>query len=78
MSIEAFIHDLPKCELHVHIEGTLEPELKFKLADCPAWSFNCASAAEMRAVASSSTICRSFLGLSYSGMDVLLKEPDFD
>ena len=32
MSLEAFIHELPKCELHVHIEGTLEPELKFKLA----------------------------------------------
>ena len=30
---ESFVHDLPKCELHVHIEGTLEPGLKFKLAE---------------------------------------------
>jgi adenosine deaminase len=29
MSIERFIHGLPKSELHVHIEGTLEPALKF-------------------------------------------------
>ena len=27
-----FIAGLPKCELHLHIEGTLEPELKFELA----------------------------------------------
>ena len=33
MNIETFIHGLPKAELHVHIEGTLEPELKFKLAE---------------------------------------------
>ena len=31
-SMRAFIEDMPKCELHVHLEGTLEPELKFALA----------------------------------------------
>jgi len=30
--MEAFIAGMPKAELHVHVEGTLEPELKFKLA----------------------------------------------
>ncbi|MFI5016972.1 MAG: adenosine deaminase, partial [Dongiales bacterium] len=30
--LEAFIEGMPKCELHVHIEGTLEPEMKFQLA----------------------------------------------
>lgn len=30
--LRAFIAGLPKCELHLHIEGTLEPELKFELA----------------------------------------------
>ena len=32
MAHEALVQALPKVELHVHIEGTLEPELKFKLA----------------------------------------------
>ena len=31
--MDNFIHGLPKCELHVHIEGTLEPEMKFALAE---------------------------------------------
>jgi len=29
--LNAFIHDLPKAELHLHVEGTLEPELLFEL-----------------------------------------------
>jgi len=32
--LNQFIHDIPKAELHVHIEGTLEPELKFEIARC--------------------------------------------
>jgi adenosine deaminase len=31
-SIDAFIHGIPKAELHLHIEGTLEPEMVFELA----------------------------------------------
>ena len=76
MSIDTFIHDLPKCELHVHIEGTLEPELKFKLAERNGMELAFASAAEMRANYRFHDL-PSFLGLYYSGMDVLLKEPDF-
>jgi len=30
--LKQFIHDIPKSELHIHIEGTLEPELKFEIA----------------------------------------------
>lgn len=33
MKISPFVQKLPKVELHLHIEGTLEPELKFKLAE---------------------------------------------
>jgi adenosine deaminase len=76
MALEQFIHDLPKCELHVHIEGTLEPELKFALAARNGLSLPYADVAEMRASYRFHDL-PSFLGLYYSGMDVLLKEPDF-
>jgi adenosine deaminase len=76
MDIEAFIHGLPKCELHVHIEGTLEPELKFALAARNGLALPFADAAAMRAAYAFHDL-PSFLGLYYSGMDVLLKEPDF-
>ena len=76
MSIEAFIHDLPKCELHVHIEGTLEPELKFKLAERNHVELPFRDVAEMRASYAFHDL-PSFLTLYYSGMEVLLKEPDF-
>jgi len=32
LDIDSFMAAMPKCELHVHVEGTLEPELKFLLA----------------------------------------------
>ena len=76
MTIENFIHGLPKCELHVHIEGTLEPELKFKLAERYRMDLPVKDAAAMRAAYAFHDL-PSFLGLYYSGMDVLLKEPDF-
>ena len=76
MSIEAFIHDLPKCELHVHIEGTLEPELKFKLAARNGLELPFDDEAAMRAAYAFHDL-PSFLTLYYGGMEVLLKEPDF-
>jgi adenosine deaminase len=76
MSLDTFIHTLPKCELHVHIEGTLEPELKFKLAARNGLSLPFADVAQMRASYRFHDL-PSFLTLYYSGMDVLLKEPDF-
>jgi len=67
---------LPKAELHIHIEGSLEPELMFKLAErnqvslpypdvesiTKAYSFNC---------------LQDFLNLYYQGMSVLQTEQDF-
>jgi adenosine deaminase len=76
MNIARYIHALPKCELHVHIEGTLEPELKFKLAARNRIDLPFADEAAMR----QSYVFHdlpSFLGLYYGGMEVLLKEPDF-
>ena len=76
MDIEGFIHELPKCELHVHIEGTLEPELKFRLAERNRIALPFRDVAEMRAAYVFHDL-PSFLGLYYSGMDVLLTADDF-
>jgi len=76
MSIDRFIHDLPKCELHVHIEGTLEPDLKFRLAARNHIALPFRDEAEMRASYAFHDL-PSFLALYYGGMEVLLKEPDF-
>ena len=47
--MRSFIEGMPKCELHVHLEGTLEPELKFALAKRNGLSLPYASAEAMRA-----------------------------
>ena len=75
-SMRAFIEGMPKCELHVHLEGTLEPELKFALARRNDLSLPYASADEMRAAYDFDDLS-SFLGVYYEGMGVLLKEVDF-
>ena len=71
-----FITRLPKCELHVHIEGTLEPELKFVLAERNGMELPYASAEEMRAAYQFDDLA-SFLASYYEGMGVLQTEPDF-
>ena len=45
--LRGFIAGMPKCELHVHIEGTLEPEMKFELARRNGMSLPYKDAAEM-------------------------------
>jgi adenosine deaminase len=47
--ISSFIEAMPKAELHVHLEGTLEPELKFQLAARNGLDLPYRSATEMRA-----------------------------
>ncbi|QYC39627.1 Adenine deaminase [Nonomuraea coxensis DSM 45129] len=71
-----FIAGLPKCELHLHIEGTLEPELKFELAARNGIDLPYASAEEMRAAYSFDSL-PSFLTVYYESMRVLRTEPDF-
>lgn len=67
---------LPKAELHVHIEGTLEPEMIFELATRNGVSLPYASVEELRK-AYAFTDLQSFLDIYYAGASVLLKEQDF-
>jgi len=74
--LAAFIEGMPKAELHLHLEGTLEPELKFELAARNGLDLPYASVEEMRAAYGFDDL-PSFLAVYYEGMSVLLKEPDF-
>ena len=76
MDIDTFIRTIPKAELHLHIEGTLEPELKFELAARNGLELPYASADEMRAAYDFDDLS-SFLAQYYEGMSVLLTEADF-
>jgi len=72
----SFIERMPKAELHLHLEGTLEPELKFELARRNGVDLPYGSAAEMRAAYGFHDLT-SFLAMYYEGMKVLLAEQDF-
>jgi len=71
-----FIQGMPKAELHLHLEGTLEPELKFELAARNGVALPYASAGEMRAAYAFDSLA-SFLTVYYEGMSVLDREQDF-
>jgi adenosine deaminase len=71
-----FVRGLPKAELHLHIEGTLEPELMLDLGARNGVQVPYANAGEARAAYRFSDL-RSFLNLYYRGMAVLLHERDF-
>jgi adenosine deaminase len=74
--MDAFVAGLPKAELHMHIEGSLEPELMFALAARNDVRLPFASVAEVRK-AYQFTDLQSFLDICYEGARVLLKEQDF-
>ena len=67
---------MPKAELHIHIEGSLEPELIFTLAARNGVSIPYASVDELRR-AYAFTNLQSFLDIYYAGASVLRKEQDF-
>ena len=67
---------MPKAELHIHIEGSLEPELIFALAQRNGVQIPYASVEELRR-AYAFTNLQSFLDIYYAGASVLLKEQDF-
>jgi adenine deaminase len=71
-----FIAGLPKAELHLHIEGSLEPELMFALAKRNGIDIPFANVEEVRAAYSFSRL-QDFLDIYYAGADVLRTQTDF-
>jgi adenine deaminase len=71
-----YLRGLPKAELHLHIEGTLEPELAFRLAAKHGIALPYASVAELRRAYSFSNL-QSFLDIYYAGASVLRDADDF-
>ena len=74
---KTFIQGLPKAELHVHIEGTLEPEMMFALAARNGLSLDFDSVEAVRQ-AYEFTNLQSFLDIYYAGARVLRKANDFE
>ncbi|MCX7219874.1 MAG: adenosine deaminase [Burkholderiales bacterium] len=74
--LHTFIRGLPKAELHLHIEGSLEPELMFALAQRNGIALPYTSVEQIRAAYDFSDL-QSFLDLYYAGAAVLLTEQDF-
>jgi adenosine deaminase len=74
--MEQLIHGLPKAELHIHIEGSLEPELMFALAERNGIRLRFGSVQAVRDAYAFSNL-QSFLDIYYEGAGVLREEPDF-
>jgi adenosine deaminase len=75
-SLDRYARGLPKAELHLHIEGTLEPELMFELAARNGVPLPYATVDEVRA-AYAFTDLQSFLDIYYQASSVLLTEQDY-
>ena len=71
-----FIDGLPKAELHLHIEGTIEPETMFRLAERNHIALPYNSVEALRAAYEFSAL-QDFLNLYYQGMAVLQTEEDY-
>lgn len=76
MKLDVFIAGLPKVELHLHIEGSLEPAQMFEFAQRNGVSLPYASIEEVQAAYKFSNL-QEFLDLYYQGMSVLLNKADF-
>ena len=74
--LAAFAHGLPKAELHLHLEGTLEPELKFALAARNGIELDETTVEEVRATYDFTDLT-SFLAVYYPAMRVLQTAEDF-
>ena len=74
--METWIRDLPKAELHIHIEGSLEPELMFAIAKRNNVTLPYSSVEAVRDAYQFSNL-QSFLDIYYAGARVLLHEQDF-
>src|SRR5579871_3425206 len=74
--MESFSHNLPKLELHLHIEGTLTPERKLLLANRNNLDIGHTTTQSIRETYNFNSLA-SFLSVYYHGMTVLLHEEDF-
>ncbi|MFN3514723.1 MAG: adenosine deaminase [Phenylobacterium sp.] len=75
-ALDTFIRGLPKAELHLHIEGSLEPEQMFAFARRNRIALPFSSVEEVRAAYAFSNL-QDFLDIYYQGAQVLLTEEDF-
>jgi len=75
-TLEDFITRIPKAELHLHIEGTFEPELMFEIASRNKLKLKYKSIEELKAAYHFCNL-QEFLDIYYSGADVLIEEQDF-
>ena len=75
-ALETFVRGLPKAELHMHIEGSLEPELMFELAARNGVTLPFKTVDEIRAAYAFSNL-QDFLDIYYQGAGVLLTAADF-
>jgi adenosine deaminase len=76
VSIKEFIEKLPKAELHLHIEGSFEPELMFEIAQRNQKKIRFNSVEEVREAYNFSNL-QDFLDIYYEGMNVLTTEQDY-
>jgi adenosine deaminase len=74
--LPALLQAMPKAELHIHIEGSLEPELIFALAQRNGVALNYPTVEALR-MAYAFTDLQSFLDIYYAGASVLLTQADF-
>ncbi|HEY2401949.1 MAG TPA: hypothetical protein VGI23_16465, partial [Steroidobacteraceae bacterium] len=75
-SLESFIRAIPKAELHLHIEGTLEPQMVFDLARKHGITLRHASVEALREAYCFADL-QSFLDIYYAGAAVLRDASDF-
>ena len=76
ISIEDFIKGIPKAELHLHIEGTFEPELMFQIAKRNNIKIKYNSVEEVKKAYDFNNL-QDFLNIYYAGASVLINEQDF-
>ena len=74
--INNFIEGIPKAELHLHIEGTFEPELMFEIAHRNNIPINYQSVDELKKAYNFNNL-QEFLDIYYAGTSVLIHEQDF-
>jgi len=75
-NIKKLIEDLPKAELHLHIEGSLEPDLMFRLAKKNQIVLPYSTVEEIKQAYNFNQL-QDFLDIYYAGMSVLIEEQDF-